>query len=50
MPSPPELLGLLIVIFVIWLLVKVARLAIRLVLFFIAVALIAGAAYWLFVR
>ena len=44
MPSPPELLGLLIVIVVIWLLVKVARLAIRLILFFIAVAVIAGAA------
>lgn len=50
MPSIPELLGLLIVIFVIWILLKVARLAIRLILFFIAVAIIAGAAYWFFVR
>lgn len=50
MPSPPELLGLLIVIIVIWLLVKVARLAFRLIFFFIAVAVIAGAVYWFFMR
>ena len=50
MPSIPELLGLLIVIFVIWIFLKMARLAIRLILFFIAVAIIAGAAYWFFMR
>ena len=50
MPSIPEFLGLLIVIFVIWILLKVARLAFRLILLFVAVAIIAGAAYWFFVR
>jgi len=50
MPGIPELLGLLIVIFVIWILLKVARLAFRLIFFFVAVAIIAGAAYWFFMR
>lgn len=50
MPGFPELLGLLIVILVIWLFFKVARLAIRMILFFVGLALIAGAVYWLFMR
>ena len=50
MPGPPELLGLLIVIFAAWILWKVTRLVIRLILFVFSVALIAGAAYWMLVR
>ncbi|HUP50663.1 MAG TPA: hypothetical protein VNA04_17950 [Thermoanaerobaculia bacterium] len=50
MPSPAELLGLLLVVFAVWLLWRVARLVIRLILLGFSVAVIAGAAYWLFVR
>ncbi|HUP46106.1 MAG TPA: hypothetical protein VM779_11405 [Thermoanaerobaculia bacterium] len=50
MPSPPEILGLLFVLFAVWLLVRVARLVIRLILFVITVAVMAGATWWLFVR
>jgi hypothetical protein len=47
MPSTHELLILLIAIFVLWFVLKLARLAIRLILFIITVAIVAGAA-WLF--
>jgi len=50
MPSSNELLGLVIVIFVIWFVLKLARVAIRLILFVIAVVVIIGALYWLFAR
>lgn len=50
MPSAPEILGLLIVILIIWILVKVARLAFRLIVVFILIVMIAVSAYWLFVR
>ncbi|HEY3057198.1 MAG TPA: hypothetical protein VGK31_14830 [Thermoanaerobaculia bacterium] len=50
MPSPNELLGLVIVIFVIWFVLKLARVAIRLILFVIAVVVIIGALYWLLMR
>jgi mannose/fructose/N-acetylgalactosamine-specific phosphotransferase system component IID len=50
MPSPNELLGLVIVIFVIWFVLKLARVAIRLILFVIAVIVIIGAFYWIFMR
>lgn len=50
MPSVPELLGLLFVILAVVVFVKVARLAIRLILFVVTVVIIAAAAWWLFVR
>ena len=50
MPGLHELIGLLVVIFIIWIILKVTVVAIRLVLLFIAAALIVGGAYWLFVR
>ncbi len=50
MPSMNELLGLLIAILVIWFLLKLAKVAIRLILFVIAVLLIAGALYYVFMR
>ncbi len=50
MPSTNELLGLVLVIFAIWFVLKLARLAIRLILFIIAVVVIIGALDWLFVR
>src|SRR6185503_11723106 len=50
MPSPNELLGLVIVIFIIWLVLKLARVAIRLILFVITVVVILGGFYWVVVR
>ncbi len=45
-----ELLGILIAIIVIWFVLKLAMVAIRLILFVIAVVLIAGALYYVFMR
>jgi hypothetical protein len=50
MPSMNELLGLLIAILVIWFVLKLAKVAIRVILFVIAVLLIAGALYYVFMR
>jgi len=50
MPSLQELIGILVVIFVIWLVVKMAQFAIRLILFVVAMLLIVGGLYFLFVR
>ena len=47
MPSTHELLILLIAIFVLWFVLKLARLAIRVILFIITVAIVAGA-LWVF--
>lgn len=47
MPSTHELLILLIAIFVLWFVLKLARLAIRVILFIVMVAVAAGA-FWLF--
>jgi hypothetical protein len=46
MPSMNELLGLLIAIVVIWFVLKLAKVAIRLILFVIAVLLVAGVLYY----
>src|SRR5262249_41941345 len=50
MPSASEILGVLIVIFVIWFVLKLARVAVRLILFLIGITLLIGALYFLFVR
>jgi hypothetical protein len=50
MPSINELFGILIAIIVIWVILKLAKVAIRLILFVIAVLLIAGALYYVFMR
>ena len=50
MPGIQEFLGVLIVIFVIWFVLKMARVAIRLILFVIALVLVMGALYFIFVR
>ena len=51
-PAMPmnELLGILIAIIVIWVILKLAKVAIRLILFVIAVLLIAAALYYVFMR
>jgi hypothetical protein len=50
MPSLQELIGILVVILVIWVFLKMAQVAIRLILFVIAMILVVGAVYFLFVR
>lgn len=50
MPSVNELLGLLVAIFIVWVLLKLARMAIKLILFIIAIVIIAGAVLWIFMR
>ena len=45
-----ELLGILIAIVVIWFVLKLAKVAIKVILFIIAVLLIAGALYYVFMR
>ena len=50
MPSPNELLGLVIVVCILWLVVKLARVAIRLIFFVIAISVIIGGFYWVFAR
>lgn len=47
MPSAPELLVLLIAILVLWIVLKLAKLAIKVIFFLVTIAVIAGA-LWLF--
>lgn len=47
MPSTPELIALLIAILVLWVVLKLAKVAIKLFFFLIVVAVIVGA-LWLF--
>lgn len=50
MPSTQELLILVVAIFAIWLLLKLARLAIRVILFVITIALALGVLWFIFAR
>jgi len=50
MPSINELLGILIAIIVIWFVLKLAKVAIRMIFLVIAVLLIAGVVYYVFMR
>jgi hypothetical protein len=50
MPSLSELLGILVVIIVIWIVLKVARVAIRLMFFFIGLVIVIGVVYYVFLR
>jgi len=50
MPSMHELLGILIAIVVIWFVLKLAKVAIRLILFVIGILLIAWVLYYVFMR
>ena len=47
MPSTPELIAIVIAILVLWIVLKVAKVAIKLFFFLIVIAVIAGA-LWLF--
>ena len=50
MPSTNELLILLVAIFAIWIVLKLARIAIRVIFFFITVAVIVGVLWFFFMR
>jgi len=50
MPGLQELLGILIVCCIGWVLREIARVAIRLILYMIVLALFVGAFYFVFVR
>jgi hypothetical protein len=50
MPSLQELLGILILVIVIWFVLKMARVAIRLMVFLIGLAVLLGVLYFVFVR
>ena len=50
MPGLQELIGVLIVIAVVWFVLKLARVAVRLILFIIALVLLVGALFFVFVR
>jgi hypothetical protein len=50
MPGLNELLGILIVVLVLWFVLKLARVAIRLILFIIGLVLVAGFLYVFFMR
>ncbi len=50
MPSTNELLILLIAIFVLWFVLKLARLAIRVILFIITIAIAGGVLWFVFMR
>ena len=50
MQSIPELLILLIAIFVLWFVLKMARLAIRVIFFLVTLAILAGVLWYVFMR
>ena len=50
MPGAYELLGLVVAIFIIWVLLKVARVAIKLFVMMIIILAILAATYWVFMR
>jgi hypothetical protein len=50
MPTPAEIVGILVAIFVIWFLLKLARLAVRLIVFIIGLLIILAAVYYVFMR
>ena len=50
MPGSFDLVGLLVVIVILWIVLKVAKVAIRLMFFIMTLVLIAAAVYWFFLR
>jgi hypothetical protein len=48
MPSTQELLILLVAIFVIWIVLKLAKVAIRVIFFFITIAIVLGVLWFVF--
>ena len=50
MPSTQELLVLIVAIFVLWFVLKVAKLAIRVILFLVMLAIVIGVIWHFFLR
>lgn len=50
MPSTEELLVLVVAIFVLWFLLKLAKLAIRVILFLVTLAIVLGVVWHFFLR
>ena len=50
MPSTEELLVLVVAIFVLWFLLKLAKLAIRVILFLVTLAIVIGVIWHFFLR
>ena len=50
MPTPAEIVGILIAIFAIWIVLKLAKIAIRMIVFIIGLLLILAAVYYVFMR
>jgi hypothetical protein len=50
MPGAHELIGILVAIFVIWIILKVAKVAIKFIILVIALLAAAGVVYFLFMR
>ena len=50
MPSTHELLILLVVIFALWFVLKLARLAIRVIFFIVTLAIVGGVLWYVFMR
>jgi hypothetical protein len=50
MPSTEELLVLIVAIFVLWFLLKLAKLAIRVILFLVTCAIVIGVVWHFFLR
>ncbi len=50
MPSPHELIGILVAIFVIWFVLKLAKVAIKFIILLIALLAVAWLVYALFMR
>jgi hypothetical protein len=50
MPSVQELLGIFVAVIVIWFILKMARLAIRMIFIIISVLVLIGVLYFVFVR
>jgi hypothetical protein len=50
MPTTPEIVGILIAIFAIWIVLKLAKIAIRMMVFIIGLLLVLAAIYYVFMR
>jgi hypothetical protein len=50
MPTNPEIVGILIAIFAIWIVLKLAKIAIRMIVFIIGLLLVLAAIYYVFMR
>ena len=50
MPTSPEIVGILIAIFAIWIVLKLAKIAIRMMVFIIGLLLVLAAIYYVFMR